>query len=174
MKKMLKILYLFLVLMINPVFANPVSVSPNLPAMQQIGAGQYRYFFWKVYNIELYAEQKPWSDEQSSALKVQYLRAFTGQEIVEETLKQMQRTSKQYPENILQQWGNQMAMIFPDVKPGSVLIAYFDGQNTTIFYNGQAQQLGEIEGRDFAEAFFNIWLGQNSADPKLTQQLLGE
>ncbi len=169
----MKTLCLLLALMMSPVFANPVSVLPRLPAMQQIGAAQYHYFFWKVYNIQLYAEQTPWSYEHPFALKIQYLRTFTGQEIVDETLKQIRRQSKKYPESTLQEWAKEMAVIFPNVKSGSVLIGYFDGQ-ATVFYNGQAQCLGEVQGRDFAEAFFSIWLGQDSADPKLTQQLLGK
>ena len=121
--------YWFLILLMilsSSVLAKPVRVLPTLPLMQKIGAVQYRYWFWKVYDIQLYAKQKPWSNQQPFALKIDYLRDFTKQQIVDETMKQIRRQTHNYSSHALQQWRQQMLDIFPNVRSGSILVGYFD------------------------------------------------
>lgn len=59
----------------------------------------------------------------------------------------------------------------PDVKDGQVLsITYVPGKGTSIVGAGAATV---IPGKDFADAFFAVWLGKSPADEGLKKGMLG-
>lgn len=49
-------------------------------------------------------------------------------------------------------------------------ISYIPGKGTSLEINGELQ--GWVEGADFAQAYFSIWLGPNEVDPEFRQDLL--
>jgi hypothetical protein len=61
--------------------------------------------------------------------------------------------------------------IYRDVKPGDrYALTYLPGRGTELTLNGVP--LTVIEGADFAEAYFGIWLGREPIDAKLKRDLL--
>jgi len=61
---------------------------------------------------------------------------------------------------------------YRDVKPSDrYSLTYVPGVGTELALNGG--RLGIIEGADFAEAYFRIWLGADPIDTALRDQLLG-
>jgi hypothetical protein len=61
---------------------------------------------------------------------------------------------------------------YRDVKPGDrYSLTYLPGVGTHLALNGA--EIGLIEGADFAEAYFRIWLGERPIDARLRDQLLG-
>ncbi|TMQ68508.1 MAG: hypothetical protein E6K78_00730 [Candidatus Eisenbacteria bacterium] len=62
--------------------------------------------------------------------------------------------------------------MLPDIKTGDVLtVAYVPGTGATLTLGGRL--LGTIEGREFAEALFLIWLGPKPPSAELKKGLLG-
>jgi hypothetical protein len=60
---------------------------------------------------------------------------------------------------------------YRDVRPGDrYSLTYHPGRGTELALNGSP--LVTIEGADFAEAYFGIWLGQEPIDEKLKSDLL--
>ncbi len=60
----------------------------------------------------------------------------------------------------------------PEFKEGQVLaVAYVPGRGTTVAVEGQKGVT--IEGKDFADALFRVWLGAQPADATLKTGLLG-
>ena len=60
---------------------------------------------------------------------------------------------------------------YKDVKPGDrYSLTYLPGKGTELALNGTP--LLNIEGADFAAAYFGIWLGRESIDDKLKRDLL--
>lgn len=51
-------------------------------------------------------------------------------------------------------------------------IVYIPDEGTSVFINNEL--LGTIKGFDFRKAVFSIWLGENTALPKLKKKLLGK
>lgn len=151
----------------------PAPFKLQLSQMQLIGDVSYHYWFWHVYDIRLYAKSKPWSYKKPFALRLDYKRDFKGASITKETLKQIRRQNPKIDQVLLKRWREELNKVFPDIQKGQALVGYFNGKQQTFFYRGNGQYLGVIDGRDFAEAFFNIWLGKQSMDPKLTEQLIG-
>lgn len=59
-----------------------------------------------------------------------------------------------------------------DVKDGTEMrFAYVPGKGTTV--SRDAKELGTIEGKDFAEALFSVWLGLKPPSADLKKGLLG-
>jgi hypothetical protein len=61
----------------------------------------------------------------------------------------------------------------PDLKEGQVLkLTYVPGKGTTV--KGGAAAETTVEGKDFADALFNVWLGKTPVDEDLKQGMLGK
>jgi hypothetical protein len=69
-------------------------------------------------------------------------------------------------------WGVLMKQIFPDVVDGDRIVGvYLPQSGARFYYNGKA--IGEIQDREFAKAFFGIWLDPRTSEPALRKKLLG-
>ena len=65
-----------------------------------------------------------------------------------------------------------IASLYPDVRAGDRLsLTYVPGVGPELAWNGNV--LGELEGADFAAAYFAIWLGREPMSAPLRDQLLG-
>jgi hypothetical protein len=62
--------------------------------------------------------------------------------------------------------------MIPDVVKGDeILLTYVPGRGTVVTAKGVEK--GIIEGKDFADALFAVWLGPNPAQEDLKRALLG-
>jgi hypothetical protein len=63
--------------------------------------------------------------------------------------------------------------LWPAMKSGeTATLTYIPGQGTKVTIKGK--EVGIIEGKDFADAIFAVWLGPKPPNPELKQGLLGE
>ena len=62
--------------------------------------------------------------------------------------------------------------ILPDVTDQNQIVGVADSDANTLFYL-DGELIGEIREPQFTRAFFDIWLGERSSQPKLRDQLLG-
>jgi hypothetical protein len=138
-----------------------------------LGQAKFSVLFWDVYQSRLLTSdgQLPLShDCQYSMFEIQYLRDISKQELLDSTLAQWQHLEideEQYMPYLLA-----LESIWPDIKAGDQLTLLTNAA-TTVFYFNQ-QKVGEIESEQFADLFLRIWLDENTSEPKLRQQLLGE
>lgn len=157
-------------------FAQPAraaeSVARLLPNAVVVGRGVLSYAFWDIYEAVLYAPKGRWTPSAPFALSLEYYYAIDGKSIADKSVQEMRKQG--FTDEVkLAAWNVQMKSIFPDVKPGTVLSAIYMPGKETIFYRGN-DVLGSIRGDAFAQAFFNIWLGEKSSAPELRRALLGE
>jgi len=62
--------------------------------------------------------------------------------------------------------------LFSDVKEGDqILMTYVRGRDTSVSIKGAEK--GVVEGKDFADALFSVWLGGNPVQEDLKNALLG-
>ncbi|MDA0910153.1 MAG: chalcone isomerase family protein [Proteobacteria bacterium] len=140
---------------------------------QLVGKILYTYWFWDVYYAALYAPTKDFSWRNSFFLKLTYLRDFSAQSIIEETIDQMSSQTPKNNNDDLKRWQKQLTVIFPDIKENQSLIGYFDGKQRTLFFTGQGKYLGQIDSLAFSRSFFAIWLSDQSENLELSRQLRG-
>jgi hypothetical protein len=67
---------------------------------------------------------------------------------------------------------DQLAKMIPDLQEGDQMALSFVPDKGTVV-NVRGTDVGTIEGRDFADALFAVWLGPNPVQDDLKQALLG-
>ena len=138
----------------------------QIAGMRRWGSGEFRRFGFLVYQATLWAGDDP--ERPPLALRLDYKRNITGSAIAEASVKEMRAFTSD--EAALKRWGEQMARVFPDVRPGDHLLGIYRPEGASFEYNGQAA--GDIADPEFARRFFAIWLDPRTSAPELRAALL--
>lgn len=150
----------------------PAFVEKDLSAARVVGQSRLTMFFFKIYDATLYAPLGQFDKNKPFALSLAYLRDFDGADIAERSVDEMQDLGYTNNEQ-LTRWLVQMEQAFPNIAKGDVLTGMVDEQQHTQFYfNGEATY--KISDPLFTQAFFAIWLDDNTSQPKMRKQLLGQ
>lgn len=175
MKKTLHVVVIFSLLILACTKGNAAVsnvLNEIIPEAELVGEARMTYMFWDVYDAKLYAKNGQFNVGQPFALSLHYLRKLKGKAIAERSIKEM-RGQGVNEQAKLEQWEKRMVEIFPDVQDGSILIGVVDDSGKTLFYSGE-NKIGEVDDSEFGKHFFNIWLGENTSQPKLRKALLGK
>ena len=136
-----------------------------------VGEGRLRVFFMNVYDAQLYTNEADFDRTKPFAIHIKYLRNISKEKIADRSLDEMAGQGIDDDEK-LETWRREMLAVFPDVKKGTTLTGVFTENQTAVFYkNGKLS--GEIKDTEFANAFFDIWLRDDTSAPDLRRNLLG-
>lgn len=142
------------------------------------GAGIARYaVFIRVYGAGLYGpEGVPASSllegGEPKRLEIEYFVDIKASDLAlaADTILQRQLSPEQL--QALQPRIRQLHDAYRSVRPGDrYVMEYLPGQGTVLKLNGEP--LVTVEGRDFARAYFGIWLGDEPLSSNLRNALLG-
>ena len=151
----------------------PPEVAQALPQAQVLGAGRMRYMLWDVFDATLWTPpdfRGAQYAEHAFALELRYLRAISAAALVESSLKEMRRTSSIDAAKEAA-WTQAMQTAFADVQAGDRITGvHRPGAGTRFFFNGRLR--GVVDDAAFARAFFGIWLGAGTSEPRLRSALL--
>ena len=159
MKKLLAILLLFF----------HVSVASE---MKLIGQGTLKVLFFEVYDIRLLSDSNPFSWENNFQLEFKYKREVKKESVIESSVKEIRRQSNVLDKDI-NRWQEYLEQSIHPVQEGSQATVSWN-PNGQITFHYQSSEPTTIEDENFARAFLNIWLGEETSQPKLRNQLLGE
>ena len=135
------------------------------------GGGELKFFGLPVYGGWYWGDGHAWHPDRPYALDLHYHRHFTGIEIAQRSIVEMEKRGYTNAEE-RDRWGNAMRRIFPDVRKGARITGVHTSTGSVrYFLNGAA--IGEIADRDFARAFFGIWLDPGTSRPAFRKKLLG-
>ena len=153
----------------------PREVEHSIPAAQLNGQGSYRWFGLKLYDAYLWCETRPARAAQvwrtPFVLELVYARNLSGQRIAEASIGEMRKLERGTPGQQAE-WLRWMSEIFPDVQEGTRLSGVFlPGKGIRFYRDGEL--LKEIADAEFAQAFFAIWLDEQSGAAGLRRALLG-
>lgn len=138
---------------------------------QLVGKARFKVLFWSVFDAELYAEDGEFSQDKPFALSLSYLREIKGSEIVAKSLSEI-KSQDSFTGEKLASWKSELDSIIPDVDTSTTITGVQNNNFHTLLYeNGTL--IGEIKDPEFTRAFFNIWLGEKTSEPKLRSRLLG-
>lgn len=172
-KLLLKILIFSTIVFNTFAEVNPI-ITQFVPDSSLVGKGKYTFLFMKIFDIELYAPKGKFDQNQPYALELDYHRNLKGKSIAEKTIEKISEQSAKVSTEQLNDWQQQLNSIIPDVKQGSSLIGvYIPSLKQTKFFNNEQALLGSINGEDFANHFFGIWIGEDSSEQQLRKSLLG-
>jgi hypothetical protein len=134
----------------------PPHIKSMMGQTQLQGLGRLNFWGFHVYDANLYRGSA--KDSEEFALDLRYQKSFSGEAIAKRTVEEMKNLG--VAEVQASAWGKELASI------------YIPKQGTSFFYEGK--KISQIQGADFAKAFFGIWLDPKTSVPKLRADLLGQ
>lgn len=154
---------------ISPAYASDY-INSYVPDAALVGEGRARVLVWDIYDARLIAPKGKWMEAGPFALELKYLQAIEGRKIADHAVEEMRYIG--FQDNAkLSAWHKEMAEIFPDVVPGTIIAGIRSSNGSTIFYEA-GKEIGRIEDPAFTEQFFRIWLDPKTSAPTLRQSLL--
>ena len=105
------------------------------------------------------------------ALILKYNKDFSKKSVVDETINQLKK-QKTFSEKELKEVNALLNKAFREIKKNNKFIG-IKNNDEAIFYF-QNEKVLETDNSEFIKIFFDIWLRENSQNPKFTQELLGK
>ena len=143
-------------------------LSPTLKNPQVQGSGLFTFWGFHVYDAKLL--RGPTMTSPEFALGIHYQKSFTGRAIANSTSEEMINLGVSQTQ--ANTWAQELTSFMPNVQAGQVLTAAYQPMEGTIFFY-EGKKIAQIPGRNFAKAFFGIWLDSKTREPKLRSELLG-
>ena len=140
--------------------------------MKLIGQGTLKVLFFEVYSVRLLTDSKAFSWKNKFQLEFEYKREVKKQSVIESSIKEMRRQSNILDKDI-NQWQEYLEISIKPVQEGSQATVSWN-PNGQITFHYQSSEPTTIEDENFARAFLNIWLGEETSQPKLRSQLLSQ
>ena len=142
------------------------------------GAALLRYkLFLKAYVAALYVEPEAAGGVPGQGvgrrLEIEYFWSIAAADFARATREGISRNVVPSEYDRLSPRIELLGSLYRDVSPGDrYTLTYLPGAGTELGLNGEA--LGIVEGEDFADALFAIWLGRHPLDETLKEELLGD
>lgn len=155
--------------------AAPPELQGRWPTAKLQGQARLRFLGLSVYDIRLWTpaaavKALTWPTN-ALALELVYARYLKGSLIADRSLQEMRRSGP-IDEPTAERWRQAMVQHFPDVQAGDRLTGLFEpGRGAHFFFNAAAR--GSVLEADFAQRFFAIWLGADTSEPRLRDELFG-
>ena len=142
------------------------------------GVGLLRYrvllkgYVAALYLAEAPAEADSVRDDVGRRLEIEYFWKIRAKDFARVTLEGIARNVDDETFASLREPIARFNTFYRDVRPGDrYALTYLPGAGMELALNGE--QLGVIEGEEFASAIFSIWFGDEPVDERLKRQLLG-
>jgi hypothetical protein len=151
--------------------AKPQEIAATIKDAKPYGSGSLGWFVLTAYDAALWTDARQWSWQAPFALTLKYHMGFSTSEIVNRSLDEEKHDNPSLTDATLANYRATMNGLFPDVKSGDEITGLFSPDGTVqFFHNGK--RTGQVHDLAFAQAFFGIWLSENTNAPKLREQLL--
>jgi hypothetical protein len=155
----------------------PDTITVEGKALKLNGAGLRKKAIFKVYVGGLYVETPSkdaatlTSSDQVKRMQLSVLRSLSSQQVNEAIEEGFEKNSKSQMAALKPRLAK-LATMIPNVEKGDeILLTYVPGKGTVVSAKGAEK--GVIEGKDFADALFAVWLGPNPVQEDLKKALLG-
>ena len=140
------------------------------------GVGLLRYWGFKAYTGALYLEEGASPEaalsDKAKRIELEYFRAIKGKDFGPATDKSIAKNVDARTFERLRPQIEYHNSLYQDVQPGDrYSLTYIPGRGTELALNGEP--IGVIEGAEFAQAVFSIWLGANPINDSFKKQILG-
>jgi outer membrane PBP1 activator LpoA protein len=154
----------------------PPTVTVEGKTVHLNGAGLRTKMMFKVYVAGLYLENTGKdaaavvSSDQVKSMRLAILRSLKGKQVSEAIEEGFEKNSKAQM-GALKARLDKLATLIPNVEKGDdIVLTYVPGKGTVVTVKGSEK--GVVEGKDFGDALFAVWLGANPVQEDLKKELL--
>ncbi|HTO88186.1 MAG TPA: chalcone isomerase family protein [Thermoanaerobaculia bacterium] len=155
----------------------PDSLTFEGKTLKLNGAGLRKKLLFKVYVAGLYVESPSkdaaavLSANEIKSMRLHILRSLKGSQVTEAISEGFERNSKEQMPKLKARL-EKLGTMIPDVTEGDeIALTWVPDKGTHVTVRGTDR--GSIEGQDFADALFAVWLGPNPVQDDLKKALLG-
>ncbi|MHB8873192.1 MAG: chalcone isomerase family protein [Myxococcaceae bacterium] len=160
----------------KPLMAEAINIDGKPLVLN--GAATQSVLCFDLYRVGLYLEQPTRNGDEAIAsdqlkhLRLQVLRKLSREKVATALRSGLERGVGRLEAERLRPRFNEVISRLSDVsKRDELLLTYVPGEGTTIA--DSRQTLAKIPGKDFADAFFSIWLSRTTDAPRVRTKLLG-
>ena len=138
-----------------------------------IGETTFSILFWDLYKSKLLTTSGKYpikNETEKLIYEIHYLADISRDDLIKRTVEQWQHIgvmTKHY-----QVYLPELKSIWPDVNEGDTLSLLIDEVRSVFYFN--QKYIGAIDKPQFGQIFLDIWLSENTSQPKLRKELLGE
>lgn len=146
----------------------PVELQ-TFKSKEPYGKSTLTWLLMNIYDISLWTDAPSWTRDSPFALSIVYNKAFSSEDLVKETIKQMDRLDG--PTKTPERFKKQLEKLLPNVQQKDRITAYFvPPSKVEVYYNSQKK--GEINDLQFFRYFCDIWLSSATESTKVRADLL--
>jgi hypothetical protein len=156
----------------------PDTVNVDGKELKLNGMGLRTKAFFKVYVAGLYLEtpsadtDKIIGTDTARRVEMSMMRDLGKDKIVNALKEGVEKNNPKEKVDALKDRLDKFTSGIPDLKEGQVLtITYVPSKGTTVAGGGAKEMT--VEGKDFADALFLVWLGKSPVDEDLKKGMLG-
>ena len=156
----------------------PETATVEGKALKLNGMGLRKKVVFKVYVAGLYLETSSKdaasviSSDQVKRMQLSVLRSLSSHQVNEAIEEGFEKNSKANMAGLKARL-EKLGTMIPNVEKGDqILLTYVPGKGTVV--SAKNAEKGVIEGKDFADALFSVWLGANPVQEDLKEALLGK
>jgi hypothetical protein len=154
----------------------PDTITVEGKTLKLNGMGLRKKVVFKVYVAGLYLETPSnaglmvISSEQIKRMQLSVLRSLKASQVTEAIVEGFEKNSRARMGALKERLGKFGAMISDVVEGDQIVMTYLPDKGTAVLVKGTEK--GVIEGKDFADALFAVWLGDNPVQEDLKKALL--
>ena len=163
---------LFFLIIIQSVFLIPVSQGKDwwdqkLKNPFLIGEGVLKVFIWDVYELRLFSKTNMYDRNDIFVLEFEYLRDTSKASVIKASIVELKKLN--LSKTKLEKWEKYLEKSIKDMKAGEKAALLFRPNLGITFYASDRFNI-TIDNVEFANSYIDIWLGDNTARPKLRKQ----
>lgn len=154
----------------------PDQIAAEGKTLRLNGMGLRTKIVFKVYVAGLYLETLSKdaatviASDQVKSMRLAILRSLKGTQVSEAIEEGFEKNSKPQMAALKPRL-TKLGTLIPNVEKGDdVVLTYVPGKGTVVTVKGAEK--GVVEGKDFADALFSVWLGGNPVQDDLKKELL--
>ena len=136
-----------------------------------IGEGTLKVFFMEIYDLRLIADSPTFSWQNKFKLDFIYTRDLKKESVIKSSIKELRRQSS-VSESDIESWQGYLEQSIKSVQQGTHATVLWNPEGHVTFHYETGDPT-PIEDEGFARAFLNIGLGEETAQPKLRSEILG-
>lgn len=157
-----------LALLVLSMGAQASTIKTVLPDAEMRGAATFRFVGFPLYEAQLFTKSgAPLDWNKDFGLELKYLRNLTEYDLVEGTMRELNRTGAALPVR------GQLEKCFRDVRKGDRYLAISKGPNQLGFWHN-GNRVCTLSHPRIKNRFMSIFLGDNTRSKSFTRKLKGE